>query len=230
MTRGCIFDLDGTLLNTLVSLANSFNRTLERLGYPTHPVDSYRYFIGDGLRRCVERCLPPGARDESNIEAVMTAQQADYELTWKHDAHPYDGMTELLAVLEDLDVPLGVLSNKNHSFTVRCVRHFFPATSFTAVVGHSTDVPHKPDPTGALEIARAMALPPGNIALIGDTATDVGTAAAAGMVAVGVSWGFRDCDELKNAGAQHIISHPSEVTALLHRDQRRERGERGESV
>jgi phosphoglycolate phosphatase len=211
---GYIFDLDGTLLDTLASLAASVNRVLVRHGYPAHDVDAYRYFIGDGLRKCIERCLPPDALTEANIQALMEAQLADYLGCWQQGVEPYDGIVEMLERLAAGGFRLAVLSNKNHEFAVRCVEHFLPGTRFDAVLGHSGGLPHKPDPTGALRIAAALALDPGRIALVGDTATDIHTANAGGMISVGVLWGFRDYNELKNAGATHIIGHPSELIAV----------------
>lgn len=214
MIGGYIFDLDGTLLDTLASLAASVNRVLVRHGYPAHGVDAYRYFVGDGLRKCIERCLPPDALTEANIETLMAAQLADYMECWQEGVAPYDGIVEMLDRLAGDGFRLAVLSNKNHAFAVRCVEHFFPATRFDAVLGHSADLPHKPDPTGALRIAASLALEAGQIALVGDTATDIRTANAGGMISVGVLWGFRDYNELKNAGATHIIGHPSELIAV----------------
>lgn len=214
MIKGYIFDLDGTLLDTLLSLANSFNRALSATGYPTHPVDSYRYFIGDGLHKAVERCLPPGVRDESDIAAFAKVQQADYDNSWRNDAWPYEGITELLVQLSAQGKRLSVLSNKNHAFTLLCIDHFFPDVEFDQVLGHKADIPHKPDPTGARLIARRLEIDPAEIAFVGDTWTDMTTAVASGMLPVGALWGFRDYEELKNAGARHIIRHPAEVIAV----------------
>lgn len=213
MIKGYIFDLDGTLLDTLASIANSFNRSLRSLGYPDHPVDSFRYFIGDGQRKCVERCLPEGASEEEII-ALMAHQTRDYALTWQQNVTVYDGIEPLLETLQDRGKQLAVLSNKNHEFAVQCVSHFFPKVSFDVVMGYAPDVPHKPDPTGALKIAAAMGLAPNEIAFIGDSAPDMKTAVASGNLAIGALWGFRDFAELKSAGAQHIIDHPSRVLTV----------------
>lgn len=214
MIEGYIFDLDGTLLNTLESLAASFNRSLASLGYPVHAVDDYRYFIGDGQRKCVERALPPGDVTEANVQAVMRAQQADYSDSWQDLAAPYDGIEELLAELSHRGLALAVLSNKDHPFAVRCVEHFFPGIRFGAIQGYTPDIPHKPDPKGALAIAARLGLAPRHIAFVGDTATDMRTATACGMPGIGVLWGFRDAAELNLAGAAHIIGHPSELLSV----------------
>ncbi len=210
MIKGYIFDLDGTLLDTLASIAASFNRTLATFGYAGHPVDAYRTFIGNGQRKCVERVLPVAARDDATIAAFMAAQSADYETSWQ-EARPYDGIIEMLARLKSGNARLGVLSNKNHAFAVRCIAHAFPETHFDCVLGYSDQVPHKPDPTGAFLIATAMNLERPQIAFVGDTAMDIETARASAMLPVGVLWGFRDYDELHTAGARLIISQPLDL-------------------
>ncbi|MEX2326452.1 MAG: HAD family hydrolase, partial [Pseudomonadales bacterium] len=183
--------------------------------YPSQPVDSYRYFIGDGLRKAVERCLPVEARNEADISAFTQVQQADYQANWRNDAQPYDGIAELLVQLSRQGKRLAVLSNKPHAFALLCVDYFFPDIEFDLVLGHKLDVPLKPDPTGARQIARCLDLAASEIALIGDTWTDMSTAVAGGMLPIGALWGFRDYEELKNAGARHIIKHPSEVIAVI---------------
>jgi phosphoglycolate phosphatase len=206
--QGYIFDLDGTLLDTLESLANCYNRVLTRLGHPSHAVDAYRYFIGDGARRCIERCLPAHARTDQQIEEALALQQADYQASWQQDAQPYPGIVEMLEHLSQRDLPLTVLSNKDHEFTLACVEHFFPTITFQQILGFSHNVPHKPDPTGAQTIARALDIPAASIVFVGDTAMDMQTAVTCGMSAVGVLWGFRHAEELVEAGAQHLIQDP----------------------
>lgn len=214
MTKGYIFDLDGTLLDTLSSLAASFNRALAKLGFPTHAVDDYRYFVGDGQRKCVERALPAESCDEDTVRAVMHAQIEDYARTWRDLASPYEGITELLASLEALSLKCSVLTNKDHPFAVKCMAYFFPQAHFDAIQGFSEQIPHKPDPKGALRIAERLGVQLSDMVFVGDTATDIMTARACGMTSVGVLWGFRDAAELNNAGATYIISHPAELLAV----------------
>lgn len=215
MIKGCIFDLDGTLLDTLESIAASFNRCLDRFGFPTHPAQDYRYFIGDGLRKCVERALPRANLDEQTIDAFMSAQRADYGATWQERVVIYDEIPQLLSTLAGMGVKLAVLSNKDHPFTVQCVTHFFPDVHFDLIQGHTNAVPHKPDPTGARRIMTELDLSAREMAVIGDTWADMATANACGMCAVGVLWGFREREELKNAGAAHIIEHPLALLAVI---------------
>ena len=214
MIRAYIFDLDGTLLDTLQSLANSFNRTLAKMGYPMHSVDAYRYFIGDGLTHCIERCMPADQVNPNNVADFAQLQQADYASTWQDDVAIYSGITTLLTDLGNAGHPLCVLSNKHHAFAVRCVNHFFGPDRFQIISGFGPDVPHKPDTTGAMIIANQLGLQTTEIAFIGDTATDMHTATRANMLPIGALWGFRDAPELNAAGAKHIIDHPSAVLAI----------------
>ena len=208
-----IFDLDGTLLDTLASLANSFNRSLGTLGMPTHPVNDYRYFIGDGLRNCVIRCLGNDAT-EQNIERLTEIQQADYRQTWRDGAVPYPGIESVLDVLGQDNVPMAVLSNKPHQFVVQIMDYFFPNTRFHPVMGHRPGYAHKPDPTTALLIADELDIKPSQVAFVGDTRADIETAVNAGMHPVGVLWGFREFTELESAGATDIIGSPHELLSL----------------
>lgn len=212
--RGVIFDLDGTLLNTLTSLADSFNRALLTLGYPTHPAKAYRCFIGDGVRKCAERCLPLEASDQT-IERCITLQRRNYRQGWRNDTFPYNGIPALLAQLNARGLKLGVLSNKDDEFAQKCVAHFFPDISFDAVVGHSVDIPHKPDRAGGRLITKTFEVRPDEILYVGDSNTDMKTAHACNMIPVGVLWGFRDQRELLDAGAEHIIGQPSQLLDLV---------------
>ncbi len=213
--RGILFDLDGTLLDTLASIANAFNRSLEKMHFPTHALDSFRYFIGDGVYNTAERCLPIGARTQANIEQLVALQRADYATSWRSNAAPYDGMIELLRQAQAKDFKLAVLSNKDHGFAENCIEHFFPQTQFTCVMGYSNLIPLKPNPTGALAIAELLELSVRQLAIVGDTRMDIETARACNMFSIGVLWGFRGRDELAEAGADRIIQRPAELLPIL---------------
>jgi len=213
--KALLFDLDGTLLNTLTSLANCFNRVLTAEGYPTHPVEAYRHFIGDGARQCVIRCLPEHDQDDKTIDQVLRLQQADYRLSWQQDVEIYSGIKTLLSALKARGLPMAVLSNKDHGFVERCIEHFFERDTFVAVQGYGPSVPHKPDPTGAKQLISQLGLSPSEIALLGDTAVDIKTANAAGIFGVGALWGFRDRSELENAGANYLVKTPQDVLDLF---------------
>ena len=213
--RAVVFDLDGTLLDTLNSIAGAFNRSLSKMGLPGHEIDAYRHFIGDGVFRCAERCLPVALRDDRHIEELVRLERQDYAVTWKQDTAPYPGITDLLKTLQSLGIPVNVLSNKDDPFTRRCVRHFFPDIHFHCVIGYSENVPHKPDPAGCRLIVQRLGLTPEDMILVGDTRMDMETARACNMPSVGVLWGFRDLDELQEAGAGRIIRHPAELLKRL---------------
>ncbi len=212
---GVIFDLDGTLLNTLESLARCFNRVLTQLSFPTHEVDAYRYFIGDGARQCVIRSLPETARDDKTVDHMLALQQQDYLQHWQDDVTIYDGVTPLLQSLNNGAYKLAVLSNKDDQFTQRCVKHFFPTGTFDLIHGAGPDIPHKPNPIGALSIAKHWGIAPQNLAFVGDTAMDIETAVRSNMLPIGVLWGFREKAELREAGASHFVAHPMEIPPIL---------------
>ncbi len=209
--RGIIFDLDGTLLDTLGDLVNAANATLAQYGFPGHSAAAYRYFVGDGLMTLMERIVPAGNRSPLEIAACMDTFLQIYGKSWDLQSRPYPGIMEMLQQLQAAGLKLGVLSNKPHSFTQLCVNRFFPEDTFDFVFGHREIVPKKPDPAGALEIAALMEIPPAHILYVGDTATDMQTGNKAGMFTIGVLWGFRERLELAENKAGKIISHPSEI-------------------
>ncbi len=208
-----IFDLDGTLLDTLEDLANSMNRTLAANGFPVHPTDSYRYFVGQGMKNLALSTLPADA-DEATIETVRASMEADYDRNWAVDTKPYPGVMALIAELRGRKLPLAVFSNKPDRFTKLVVERFFPEGTFARVQGAKPGVPMKPDPAGALEIARALGFPPEQVVYVGDTDTDMKTGRAAGMFTVGVAWGFRP-EQLRDSGADAVIEKAEDILPLL---------------
>jgi len=212
---GALFDLDGTLLDTLGDLADSTNRSLASLGLPGHPVEAYRYFVGDGVAALSRRALPAERRDPATVEALQELFNRDYHGHWADKTRPYEGITGLLDALSSRGIPMAILSNKPHSFTVDMVGHFFAAWSFSAVCGARDSRPRKPDPAAALEISVEMGLGPAQMLYAGDTRTDMDTARNAGMFAVGVLWGFRPRAELEEGGAQALVSRPEELLAYF---------------
>ena len=213
--RGVIFDLDGTLLDTLHSLAAAFNQALSEMNCPPHQTNEYKMIIGDGARVAALRCLPDDRQDEASIEDCVRRFQKIYGQSWHENTAPYPGIPELLAALSVLTLPMGVLSNKDADFTEACVEHFFESGTFITAVGFTETIRHKPDPGGALRIARTFSCEPDQVAFVGDTATDMNTAHACNMLAIGVLWGFRDAQELNRSGAQHLVQTPHELRELL---------------
>ena len=214
--KAILFDLDGTLLDTLEDLATAANRALGTLGLPAHPTDAYRVFVGDGLRTLAERILPGDERSAAQVDALVAAFEREYSRTWNERTAPYAGVPEMLDRLTGGGYRLSVLSNKPDAFTRLCVEQLLPHWTFAPLYGQRPGVPKKPDPAAALAIAAELGLDPAEVLYLGDTATDMHTARAAGMVAVGVLWGFRTADELRAAGARHLITHPGELAPLLH--------------
>ena len=252
-TRAVLFDLDGTLADTLADLAAAVNQALAQVGCPTHPLASYRYFVGDGARNLIQRVLPA---DRLNlIEPVLALMRAHYDAHCFDQTRLYPGIAELVDELRRRGLKLAVLSNKPDEFTKRMIAYYFghalpggprgacaesrsivaaisvatnatdpfPPRSrtaaavgpFDAVRGQFPNIPLKPDPTVALQLAGALDVPPAQWLYLGDTNTDMQTACAAGMIPVGVLWGFRDRTELVANGARHLLARPNDLLALL---------------
>lgn len=215
--QGVVFDLDGTLLDTLADIGGSVNEALSAMGFPTHELDAYRFFIGDGRDTLIQRALPEPERNPARIAEGARAYEAVYARRWNQDTKLYPGVAEMLDALVARGLPLAVLSNKPHPFTVQCVEHYLSRWSFNAVLGQRPQVPKKPDPAGAFEAAEMLWTPPAGIAYLGDTSVDMRTARAAGMRPLGVLWGFRTADELTAAGAETLLAHPTEFLTWLDR-------------
>jgi len=210
-----LFDLDGTLLDTLEDLADSTNAALAALGYPPHPLDAYRTLVGDGIHNLARRALPEGRRDEETVLRCVDAIRAEYARRWDARTRPYPGVPELLDALSGRGVRMAILSNKPDGATRRVVERLLPGWDFALVLGAREGVPLKPDPAAALEVAARLGLRPEEMLYLGDTNTDMQTARAAGMRAVGALWGFRDAEELRQAGAQELICRPEELLRFL---------------
>jgi len=210
-----LFDLDGTLLDTLADIAGAANCALIECGFSPHPIDDYRYFVGEGVRVLFARALPGDSTSDEMITRCAEIFRDAYREQWNVHTQPYAGVCELLDELVRRSIPMAVLSNKPHEATVRCVEEMLGEYPFEWVLGQRDDVPRKPDPTAAREIARQMRVPAGDFAFLGDTATDMQTAVRAEMIPVGVLWGFRPRDELLDHGARVLIEQPQELLALL---------------
>lgn len=215
--KAFIFDLDGTLLDSLEDLANAGNTVLAGAGYATHPLNAYRNFVGNGLEVLVRRTLPEGEAQRLGTDGVLALVQKAREIygtNWNVKSRPYPGVIEALKALSRRGVELGVLSNKPHPWTVEIMQHFFAEISFAVVRGAMPAVPLKPDPTAALQVARELDLAADECAFVGDSNVDMLTAVRAGMIPVGVTWGFRDVEELRSAGAQHLVHVAGDLLCL----------------
>jgi phosphoglycolate phosphatase len=212
---GVIFDLDGTLLDSLEDIADSANLVLAERGHPVHAVDAYKYFVGDGAPTLIHRILPEQCRTEEEEAVCLQRYREVYAVRWNLKTAPYPGITAMLGAMAARGIRLGVLSNKPHDATEECVQGFLCDVRFHIVQGQTSDYPRKPDPAGALALARAFGLAPKECMYVGDTATDMQTAVRAGMNPVGVLWGFRQAEELTLNGAKRLVAHPSELIPLL---------------
>jgi phosphoglycolate phosphatase len=210
-----IFDLDGTLADTLADIAAAMDRVLRRAGLPTHPEDDYRRFVGRGARALVEQALGDGLAHRT--DAFLARFIEDYTRNLVVESRPYPGIDDLLSRLASYQPApkLAVLSNKPHDATLEVVARLFEARRFDAVYGHRADWPKKPHPEAAQALAVELGVVPSRCLFIGDTAVDMETARRAGMTPVGCLWGFRDRHELTSAGAATIVSHPREIEDLL---------------
>jgi len=209
--KAVLFDLDGTLLDTLEDIANACNTALGRHGFPPHPAAAYRFFVGDGVPTLISRVVPRGNHDVETLAKVAAAYREEYQRNWNVTTRPYDGIPELLEQLAHRGIALAVLSNKPDDFTRRCVDEFLPTGRFSIVQGACQAYPPKPDPAAALHIAAEVKLPAKEFAYLGDTDTDMKTAVAAGMFPVGVEWGFRTAKELTKSGARLLLQSPGDL-------------------
>ncbi|GAA5124732.1 HAD-IA family hydrolase [Luteolibacter yonseiensis] len=210
MKHGLIFDLDGTLVDSLQGIAASVNHALVEAGHATHSLAAVQGFIGNGARILLERAAPGGA-DEALLLSLEETFKSHYDVSWPNGTLPYDGVTALLETLQRLGHPLAVLSNKPHPFTQTIVSQIFPGIRFAEVLGQRAGIHHKPDPAGALEIAESFGLAPADCIVIGDSTMDIETAKNAGMKSIGVTWGFQDRAKLIAAGADVLADNMDDL-------------------
>jgi phosphoglycolate phosphatase len=210
-----LFDLDGTLLDTLKDIAESVNMALSHLGFASHEIESYKYFIGDGRDILAVRVLPVSHRDVTTVNKLVSYIDDEYSKRWAENTRPYQGIPDLLDKLTSYDIKMAILSNKPHQCTEMMVCRTLSRWRFDIVVGARPSVPKKPNPTAALKIARQLGISPFEFLYLGDSDTDMKTATAAGMKPVGALWGFRKADELLANGAEALIESPSKLLRLL---------------
>ena len=215
MIKLAIFDLDGTLLNTIGDLSASCDAVLWQNGLPQHTTDEYRQMVGRGIRRLVEAAIPEHLRLPEYVEKVRQDFMAYYVEHIDIHTRPYDGIPALVAALTERGVKVAVASNKFQSGTEQLVRTFFPDVEFVAVLGQRDGVPLKPDPQIDLEIIAVAGVEPSETMHIGDSGVDMQTACAAGVKAVGVTWGFRSREELAEGGADVIVDTPEQILQWL---------------
>lgn len=210
-----IFDLDGTLLNTIADLAHSTNYALTVAGFPTHPVEAYKYFVGNGINKLFERALPEDERSEENIGRIRAAFLTYYDTHNTDYTRPYPGIPELLHRLQAEGITPAVASNKYQRATEKLIRTYFPDIRFAAVFGQREGVPTKPDPSVVHDILRITGLPKAETLYVGDSGVDMQTAANGGLVSIGVTWGFRPRTELVENRARHLADRPEEILRFV---------------
>lgn len=215
--KGVIFDLDGTLVNSLEDIADAMNSVLEDLSYPIHSYEAYQYFIGSGLRNLVSKALPATHNDEQHIESSYQLMIGKYSDNCTRKTKAYEGIQELLDYLRSQNIPLSVFSNKSDALTKKIVADLFP-DYFNPVVGLTVEALKKPNPSEAIEISKHLGLKTDEILFVGDSDIDMQTATNANMFAVGVSWGYRSAEELIANGAKSMLYHPLDLLAILQPD------------
>lgn len=215
MKKLVIFDLDGTLLNSIADLAQSTNYALEQLGFPTHEIDAYQLMVGNGIRKLIERALPESERTAEMIERAYALFVPHYDQHNADKSRPYDGISELLEKLQMAGIELAVASNKYQAATEKLVAHYFPHTRFIAVLGQREGVPVKPDPTIVHDILRPTTYLKKDVLYVGDSGVDMQTAINANIEACGVTWGFRSKTELEAYQPAHLVDTPDQILLLL---------------
>ncbi len=206
-----IFDLDGTLLNTIDDLGRAANHALAAHGFPTHHISSYPHFVGNGITKLIERTLPVENRDKDTIARVRADFKAYYDAYCTDATLPYHGIPELLSNLTDLGIAVAVASNKYQKAVDKIIRHYFPDTPWVATIGQRDGIPTKPDPSILFEILSTRPTPKADVLYVGDSAVDIETGRRACVDTLGVSWGFRPVSELVKAYAPAIVDSPDGI-------------------
>ncbi len=213
--QAVIFDMDGTLLDTLTDIADSANRVLAAHGFAPHDTDAYRWYVGDGSAILMTRALPEDQRTPEMIQTCLQGFIADYSRNWHQATRPYGGLSDLLGHLRVLRIKMSVVTNKPHRFAGSMMAHYFGGHRFDPILGQRDGIPKKPDPQQTLAAAAKMGAAPSTCIFMGDSAVDMETARRAGMQPVGAGWGFRPAGELLDAGALTVIHHPLELLDLI---------------
>ena len=216
MKKMYIFDLDGTLINSLPAIAHFANTALASIGLASIDNDTFRYYVGDGMDTLLHRCLGHyNADNDENFTKIKAVYKAGYDNDVLYETYPYDGIKELLDALKQRGAKICVLSNKPDITAVKAVNILFGENYFDMVIGQKEDMKKKPAPDGVYFICEKTGISPRDTAFIGDTNVDIRTGKAAGTDTVGVLWGFRDRKELTDAGADKIVSYPPEILDLF---------------
>ena len=215
MKKLIIFDLDGTLLNTIADLASATNHALAANGYPQHATEEYRFFVGNGINKLFERALPDGEKTETNVLRIRQSFIHYYDVHCADLTRPYPGIPELLNTLQQKGIQIAVASNKYQRATGKLIPHFFPDIRFTAILGQREWIPRKPDPQIVHEIIKLAGVQPEDVLYVGDSNVDMQTALHAKVDGIGVTWGFRPRTELEEGHPFAIIDKASDLLAYI---------------
>lgn len=215
MNKAIIFDLDGTLLDTLEDIAISANFALTTLGFNAEATEKYRYFVGEGVFKLFENIFSQTPQTQDVIQQAVSLFESHYSKQFNQNTKLYDGVSKMLTFLQTRGFKMAILSNKPDSFTKMCAVKYLRSWNFDVVFGAREGVPRKPHPKGALDISALLDIAPDRCYYLGDTMIDMQTANNAGMIALGALWGFREENELREHGAKYLIKSPSEVIKLL---------------
>ncbi len=213
--KAFIFDLDGTLLDTIEDIKDSMNLVLEKRGFPVHNTEFYKEAVGEGTEKLVIDSLPEDKRDEKTVKECLYELKENYSKMWANKTSPYEGIPEILNTLINKGIIVSILSNKDDKFTKAMVKYFFPDYNFAFVFGSRDGLPKKPSPEVPLYIAEKTGILPENYAFVGDSSFDIKTGKNANMFSIGVSWGFKPIETLVESGAELIVETPDQILALL---------------
>ena len=214
MIKAVLFDLDGTLANSIEDLANSTEKALKKLGFSGHTLAEYKYFVGDGIPKLIERALPANKRDKETVNACLELFMADYRVHYHDKTNAYDGVREMLSELKSGGLKLAVISNKAQEMAEKVASTLF-GDIFDLVAGKREGYKTKPDPALTLFVMDSLGVSPSECALAGDSGMDMAAAVNAGALPIGVLWGFRTAEELQKNGAEYLFSSPAEITDLI---------------
>ena len=213
--KAVLFDLDGTLVNSLADLADSVNFTLQEFGFATHENEKFKYFIGDGMQKLIERVLPDDKKDNDSIKQVLSAFMCRYREHFADKTVAYDGIYELVNSLDKMNLKLAIVSNKAQDMAVEVTNKVLSGLNFDIICGKREGYPTKPDPTLTLEIINELGVKPSECIFIGDSGMDMAVAKNAKVIGIGVLWGFRTEAELLENGADYIVNNPNEIAEII---------------